>query len=352
MKTILLIEDNADLRKNTAETLEFANYKVLTAENGREGVAIAIEHKPDVIICDILMPVMDGYGVINILQKNPRTQHIPFIFLSAKTERDEIRKGMEYGADDYITKPFNDTELLTAVEQRLKKAAILESKFSGGIQGLKTLVNKIHGKEALDKLISDYEPNMYNKGVTIYSAKSHPAHLFYIQKGTIKEYKTNEDGKQFTTSLYGKGEFFGYAALIEGNKYQESAETIEDSEIVVIPKKEFDVLLNNDKEVLMKFLQLLAGNIEEKKQQLLQLAYSSLRKKVANTLLMIYRKYKTTNDKQVVIDVDRDSLASIAGTAKESFIRTLGDFRDEKIIDIQQGNIIILNEPKLVNMLN
>jgi CheY-like chemotaxis protein len=91
MKTILLIEDNADLRKNTAETLEFANYKVLTAENGRVGVAIAIEHKPDIIICDILMPVMDGYGVINVLQKNPQTQHIPFIFLSAKAERDEIR---------------------------------------------------------------------------------------------------------------------------------------------------------------------------------------------------------------------------------------------------------------------
>ncbi|MFZ9718591.1 MAG: response regulator [Chitinophagaceae bacterium] len=113
MKTILLIEDNNDIRENTAEILELANYSVLTAENGKLGLALALEHKPDMIICDIMMPVLDGYGVLHVLQKNEALQQIPFIFLSAKSERSDLRKGMELGADDYITKPFTDTELRT-----------------------------------------------------------------------------------------------------------------------------------------------------------------------------------------------------------------------------------------------
>jgi CheY-like chemotaxis protein len=92
MKTILLIEDNADIRENTAEILELANFKVLTAENGKSGVAVAIDQKPDLIICDIMMPILDGYGVIHMLQKNEQTKEIPFIFLTAKAERTEIGK--------------------------------------------------------------------------------------------------------------------------------------------------------------------------------------------------------------------------------------------------------------------
>ena len=108
MKKILLIEDNEALRENTAEILSLANYNVATAENGKIGVEMAISNPPDLIVCDIMMPVLDGYGVFQIINKNPDLQHIPFIFLSAKSERNDLRKGMEMGADDYITKPFSD----------------------------------------------------------------------------------------------------------------------------------------------------------------------------------------------------------------------------------------------------
>src|SRR5690349_3150357 len=101
MKTILIIEDNKDVRENTAEILEMASYKVLQAENGKVGVDVAQNVKPDLIICDIMMPVLDGYGVIHLLNKNPETASIPFIFLTAKSERSDVRKGMEMGADDY-----------------------------------------------------------------------------------------------------------------------------------------------------------------------------------------------------------------------------------------------------------
>lgn len=100
MEKILLIEDNEALRDNTAEILGLANYEVFTAENGKVGVEMAMANPPDLIICDIMMPVLDGYGVFQIISKNLELQHIPFIFLSAKSERTDLRKGMEMGADE------------------------------------------------------------------------------------------------------------------------------------------------------------------------------------------------------------------------------------------------------------
>jgi CheY-like chemotaxis protein len=100
-KTVLVIDDNTDIRENTAEILELAGYKTLTAENGKKGVEAAAKSKPDLIVCDIMMPELDGYGVLHLLRKNPDTINIPFIFLTAKTERSDFRKGMEMGADDY-----------------------------------------------------------------------------------------------------------------------------------------------------------------------------------------------------------------------------------------------------------
>jgi CheY-like chemotaxis protein len=108
MKKILLIEDNTDVRENTAEILSLAQYNVITAKNGKEGVELAQKEKPDLIICDIMMPVLDGHGVLHLLSKNDETSGIPFIFLTAKAERSDFMKGMELGADYYLTKQFDD----------------------------------------------------------------------------------------------------------------------------------------------------------------------------------------------------------------------------------------------------
>ena len=134
-KTILVIEDNNEIRENTAEILELAGYKTITAENGRQGVDLALKNKPDVIVCDIMMPELDGYGVLHLLRKNAGTESVPFIFLTAKTERSDFRKGMEMGADDYITKPFDENELLSAVELRLKQLSCLNIPIPQQLQG-------------------------------------------------------------------------------------------------------------------------------------------------------------------------------------------------------------------------
>ena len=119
---ILVIDDNAGIRENIAEVLELANYRVFTAEDGKTGIETALKEKPDLILCDVMMPQLDGYGVLHLVHKNPVIRNTPFIFMSARAEPAEMRKGMGLGADDYITKPFEETALLQAIECRLKRA--------------------------------------------------------------------------------------------------------------------------------------------------------------------------------------------------------------------------------------
>lgn len=168
----------------------------------------------------------------------------------------------------------------------------------------------------------------------------------------MKAYKTNEDGKELITELFSKGDFVGHVALLEKSTYKDSVETLEDTELAIIPREDFDELIDKNPEVARKFIQLLARNISEKENHLLKLAYSSLRKKVADALLMIQAKYRKNADEPFYIDISRENLATVAGTATESLIRTLSDFRSEKLIDILEGRIVILNQRKLENMLN
>lgn len=123
MKKILVIEDTANVRENICEILETENYEVHGAENGKLGMEMALNIQPDLVLCDIMMPEMDGYEVLKALRKNVVTSTVPFIFLTAKNTRQDQRLGMELGADDYIPKPFTIEELLGAVSMRLKRSA-------------------------------------------------------------------------------------------------------------------------------------------------------------------------------------------------------------------------------------
>lgn len=351
MKTILLIEDNAFIRENTSEILDLAGYKVLAAENGKAGVELALEHTPDLVICDIMMPVLDGYGVLHMLQRNKEMKDIPFIFLTAKTERSDYRRGMEMGADDYIMKPFEATELLHAIESRLKKAALRSEEFAPNLQGLSKLIEAATGKASLKALAEGRDIEKYKKRQTIYTEGNHPINLFYVQKGKVRVFKRNDDGKEFAVDLYNLGDFFGYVPMMEGTVYKDTAEAMEESEIAVIPREDFEELMGSQIDVAAQFIRMLARNVTSKEQQLLGLAYNSLRKKVAEALLSLCRKYNEQKEEHFAIDISRDNLATIAGTATESLIRTLGDFREEKLIDIREGSIVVLNEKKLANML-
>ena len=352
MKKILLIEDNADIRENTCEILELAGYKVIPAENGKVGLEQALKTTPDLIICDIMMPVLDGYGVLHVLQKNENLQHVPFIFLSAKSERPDMRRGMEMGADDYITKPFTETELLSAIESRLKKSDWLHQVVATGLDGWSQIAGTVSGKDPLIALKEDRNVNKYKKKQVIYSEGNHPSRLFYVLKGKVKTFKSNEDGKELTIGLYNEGDFLGYIPLIENETYKETAEALEETELAIIPRADFEELLHHNKEVSVRMIRLLAQNITEKENQLIGLAYNSLRKRVAEALMTLMKKYHSSHNEHFSIHISREDLANIAATATESLIRTLSDFRSEKLIDVRNGDIVILNEKKLKDMLN
>ncbi|RYY66799.1 response regulator [Flaviaesturariibacter aridisoli] len=349
-KTILVIDDNNDLRDNTAEILDLAGYKTLTAENGKRGVETAAREKPDLIVCDIMMPELDGYGVLHLLKKNPDTERIPFIFLTAKTERSDFRKGMEMGADDYVTKPFEDIELLNAIEVRLKKVEVLEHNYASSPQGLTQFVKDVKDSGMIKQLSGQYDVEHFARKQTVYTEGKRPRYLYYLVSGKVKAYKTHEDGKEYITDLFSAGDFIGYTALIEDQNYDDTATVLEDAELMQIPRDEFLQMIYSDINIAAKFIRIVTHNMKEKEERLLNLAYSSLRKRVAKALVDIHEKFYSQRP-DPVIEFSRDDIAQYIGTATESLIRTLSDFKGEKLIDIRSGKISILNLEKLKNLL-
>jgi len=341
-KTILLIEDNQEVRENTAEILELSDYHVITAENGKTGVELARKELPDLIICDVMMPELDGFGVLHVLSKNVTTASIPFIFLTAKAEREDMRKGMNLGADDYLTKPFDDVQLLDAIEIRLKKNEKRKSPGGSESQGLKELDQLL----TVEKRISHIA-----KKQIIYSQGSYPNFLYYVRSGRIKTARADKLGNEFITGLFKEGDFVGYIELIENIPYNESAVALEEASVCAIPADDFFALLHSNREVAGKFIRLLSGNVVEKEERLLKLAYCSVRKRVAEALILLQQKYRQdTDEKNFTIAISRDDLSGIVGASKETVIRTLTDFKEEGLIAIAGSKITLLNEERLKSL--
>ncbi|WP_439557074.1 response regulator [Dyadobacter sp.] len=351
-KKILLIEDNPEMRENTAEILELANYKVVTAKNGKEGVQVAAEFGPDMIICDIMMPELDGYGVLHMLSKNEKTANIPFIFLTAKAEKEDYRKGMTMGADDYLTKPYDDIELLNIVEMRLQKSERLKRQFERSASGLDQFIEDAQAFDMIAKLAEDKKTRTLKKKDTIYTEGSYPSNIYFLRKGKVKSYKSNGSGKEYITDLYKEGDFFGYLDLLQGEPYQETAICLEESEVSMIPKDDFFNLLQANREVSSKFIKMLSNEIKDREDRLLQLAYNSVRKRVAQALVMLVQRYQEDKSKPFSMSITREDIASIVGTATETVIRTLSDFKEEKLIDMKGSLITVFEYEKLARMRN
>lgn len=348
-KTILIIEDNLDIREGTAEILELSGFAILTAPEGKTGVELALQHVPDLILCDIMMPELDGYGVLFMLNKHPETSHIPFIFMTAKSERADMRKAMEMGADDYLTKPFDDAELLNAIEMRFKK------KEQMALLNHPPAIDRHPGSQSEEQLLSDLVARSrvkhYRKKQRIFEEQDHPLFVYYIRKGKVRSFLYYLDGRELSTEIYIENQFFGYEALMLQELYTDNVETLEDAEIVQIPKEEFFELLYRKPAIASQFIKMLSGNIKEKEAKLLGFAYDSVRKRVAKSLVQVAeRMHAVPSPEECLIRISRDDLASLAGTANETISRMLTDFKDEKII-VKEGNAIrILSMTKLKNI--
>jgi CRP-like cAMP-binding protein/CheY-like chemotaxis protein len=343
---ILIIEDNTDIRENVVEILELAGYTVFESDNGKTGVELAVKNLPDVILCDIMMPELDGYGVLYMLNKNPETATIPFIFLTAKAERIDQRKGMEMGADDYLTKPFDDMELLSAIESRLRKKNAQQSFYSQSLESLNSIVSKNSGLAELKRIINERKARLFKKDQVIYYDGDKGNGLYLILNGRVKTVKLANDGRELMTAIHSAEEYLGVNAMLSNEPYSDTATAMEDSLLCLIPKDQLDNLLNLYPDVAREFIKLLSNHIRDREEQLLQLAYNSVRKRMADTLMRLYRQQGGD------FKVSREDLAAMAGVATETVSRTLTDFKDENLIDKKGSQITVLSPERLGKMKN
>jgi CRP-like cAMP-binding protein/AmiR/NasT family two-component response regulator len=349
MKTVLIIEDNVDILESCAEILELSGYNVLQSDNGKHGIELAIENQPDLILCDIMMPEMDGYDVLRVLGENYDTAEIPFVFLTAKTDRFDFRKGMEMGADDYLTKPFNDTDLLHAVETRIKKHTRQKAYYGSTFQNLEKLsLGSGNGIKELKALIADRKIRHIKKKQVLYYEGDTPQGLYLVVEGSIKTIKLAADGRQFITGLYHPDDYIGLDALLLDEDFTETAEAVEDTSLYLLPRELILNLVNKYPEVSNQFIKILSNNIHEKEEQLLELAYLSVRKRLAQVLLRLSKKASDSD----LLNVTRDELAALAGIAIETVSRTLSDFKEEGLIEKNGTQIKLVNMERLMKMKN
>ena len=349
-ESILIIEDNDDIRESTAEILEFSGYIVMQAGNGKSGVEMAGSQRPDLILCDIMMPELDGYGVLYLLSKNPETASVPFIFLTARAERVDFRKGMEMGADDYLTKPFNDIELLNAIETRLKKEEKQKAYHCKTLQGLQNLTAAPQsGTAELTALIASRKIRQIKKNQILYYDGDQPLGIYLVLEGSIKTAKQADDGRDLITGLFHADDYLGINALLLDEAFNETAQAVEDTAVCLLSKETVLCLLDKYPHIGNQFIKILSNNIRDKEEQLLNLAYNSVRKRLSHALLRLGNQCLEGSKE---FKIPRDQLAAMVGIATETVSRTLTDFQNEKLIDKKGSLIRILNLDGLVKMKN
>jgi len=349
MINLLLIEDDQSLRENTQELLSLEGYHVWTAANGKAGVQMALTHSIDLVICDIMMPELDGYGVLDALSQHTKTQGIPFIFLSAKTEVSQIRQGMALGADDYLTKPCTIEDLVAAIESRLARVALLKKNSGVGLKENKKSESIAVALESLHQLknyiYDEGEVFTLDKGDCVYQEGKTARNFYLIIEGVVKTHRMDERGKELITGLHQPDCFLGLYALAHDNVYDQTATALEPVKIASITKEAIKEILINNQEITLELLDNVSHKLSESKNQLLHMAYSSVRKKTAMTILEFDQILGLRKDR--TIKIARADLASVAGIAPESLIRTLSQFKQEGLIEIEGRHIKVIDRNRL-----
>ncbi len=343
---ILIIEDNEDVRENLAEILELYGYDTAEAADGLAGIKKAFEVDPDLIICDVMMPQLDGFGVLNILSRNEQTAQTPFIFLTAKTEKQDIRRGMNLGADDYITKPFYKDELLAVIDTRLKKAAQIKSNLAS-VNFNTTLTDPKLGMEQLLEVVrQEGRLHHYKKKENLVREGDNARYLYYIEAGFVHCRRSHEYGKDYILSELGQGELIGYATLLDHSTFPYAMQAASElCSCKQLPAKRFYELINENRNIASAVLQMMAGDLQDQSERLVNQAYDSVRRRTALILCDLNEKHKGEP-----ISIQREDLAQMVGTTKESVIRALTDFKTSGWLEIKSSKIIIPKVEVLKNL--
>jgi DNA-binding response OmpR family regulator len=324
MKKILLIEDHQDIRENTTEILQLAGFEVFPAENGKVGVEIARDQTPDIVVCDIMMPVLDGYGVLHLFRRDEILSQVPFIFLTAKSERADQRKAMELGADDYLTKPFTELELLAAIEARLQKSGSGPQR-SASPRKLQDAKDQLH--QFFRNLFKEEGCDLIKlpKKHLLFSEGQYPQSVYWLEKGIIKHYRTTSFGKSLISKLDFGQELVGLYDALLPHSYRSYAEASTPLEIRAIPKEKALKALSENAPMLMAALQLVAEDANRLTDKMVHLAYTPMRDRVLSEAEQLRSQLQDHGYSESDRIFSREEMAQIAGTATESLIRVLNE---------------------------
>ncbi len=333
-KHILVIEDEPVLRENISELLMMAGYIVVQADGAENGMKIINQQFPDLIICDIMLTGTNGFSLLHLLKKHPETSLIPFIFMTAKSGRDIMRKGMELGADDFLFKPFENIQLLKAVEMRLLKLQQNEHNLLA-VHDTKTLTTVVR------RMLENSSEISRSKNEVLYRPDQIPTGVYYMEKGSIKTYLINRKGKIYTTGIAGVGQFVGYRAIIENRGYDQFAEAMTDCVLKKISLDKFKKEIN-DPATASVFLNILSNGLTKKNHELLEMAYESVSYRLAVRLLEIFHAHQNEP-----FEISRVALAEIIGTSTETLVRSIRNFSDQKLIELSGKKIFIPDPQRL-----
>jgi len=342
MKKILLIEDDEDFRASTVEILSLSNYEVQACKNGKEGVQKSLSWKPDLIICDIILPHLDGYGVLRALRNSDYLKDVLIICITGHQEIEHYRKCMEFGADDFLLKPFSPTELLKAIETRFDRHAIHSEHLT---------TQSSTGREKYDDILAkalEGRPVVPGrKGSPMFEAGQTPRFVCYVLSGMIRTIRFDYSGKELTTGIYTKGQFVGLPEALTGVPFIDSAIVLLNAELVLLPIVDFLQFANHEPAFLSGLVNQLASDVMSKNQLMLNLAYQDMRGKVALALIRLHQSYKREDPQSTFVKQPRTIIASIAGVAKESATRTMIDFVEEGLVEVTSEGYRILNFERL-----
>lgn len=348
MKSILIIEKKTEIINQYTETLKKSGYEVIPAPSSNIGINLATYKVPDLILCNTDLTDIDGFEVLSILSGNSSTTNIPFIFLNPNASPEIIQKGLQLGADDFITKPFQGNQLLRSIKARLDKP---KNEYRSSLpidSSINYAISKNKSLEKLGELISQSKTRHIKKKQTLYYEGDYSQWLYLLVEGCIKTLRLTKDGRQLITGLYKPKSFIGLNTLFIDEPLTESAEAIENSSLYIISKVAVIDILNKYPEINHHFIRILSLNIQEKEEQLVELAYESVRKRLARVLIRINKDTVPIDH----IDISRDELAGLAGIATETVSRILSDFKERGLIERSGSQIEIIDHESLENMKN
>lgn len=346
--TILIIEDNEEVRENMEEILALYGYSILTEPNGLAGVKTAIQNPPDLILCDVMMPELDGYGVLNLLAANARTKNIPFVFVTAKIETEDIRRGMNLGADDYITKPFYKDELLNVIDTRLKKAQTRSE------APLYTIPTQLHlsdpegGKIRLEQAFMEKgRRQTFDQGRHIVREGENPHFIYRVEAGHVHLSRAHDHGRDYIIAELGVGQIFGVPSALERSPFDYSANVALGGTVLQsLAIRDFLHLLNTDRTVIDALMRLMASRVASHGEHLASQAYDSVRRRTALVICDLHEKYQGED-----IELSREELAQMVGSTKESVIRCLSDFKQDGLVRAEGRRLIIQDLKRLQGLL-